>query len=62
MKINSVQELEDKSISFDGELSPTETALVVSMGLNTMISLGLMHLLPGLTVEETDHQDSSNRH
>lgn len=60
MKINSVQELEDKSITFNGELSPTETALVVSMGLNTMISLGLMHLLPGLEVEEFENKNTLN--
>lgn len=52
MKINSIQEQDDKTIHFTGELSPTEGALVVAMGLNTMVSLGLMHLLPGLDVDE----------
>ena len=52
MKINSIQEQENKTIHFTGELSPTEGALVVAMGLNTMVSLGLMHLLPGLDVDE----------
>lgn len=44
--------MENKTIHFTGELSPTEGALVVAMGLNTMVSLGLMHLLPGLDVDE----------
>ena len=58
MKINSIQEMEDKTIHFTGELSPTEGAIVVAMGLNTMVSLGLMHLLPGPDVDEQDKNEN----
>lgn len=52
MKINSMQEMEDKTITFTGELSPVEGALVVAMGLNTLAAMGLMTMLPGIEVNE----------
>lgn len=48
MKVNSIQEMEDHTIVFNGELNPTEAALVISMGLNGMLSLGMMHLIPDM--------------
>ena len=53
MKINSMQELEDKTIHFSGELTPTEGALVISLGLNTLAALGMMSMLPSIAVTES---------
>ena len=52
MKVNSIQEMEDHTIIFNGELNPTEAALVLSMGLNGMLSLGLMHLIPDVDSQQ----------
>lgn len=52
MEIKNVQEFDDKTLKFEGVLNPSETAIVVSFGLNALMSLGLIHLLPTLSVEE----------
>ncbi len=53
MIITNVQELEDRTLKFDGTLTETEAAMVVSIGLNTLWSSGLMKLLGEMTVTET---------
>lgn len=45
MKINNVIELDDKSIKFDGELSPEETQLVVELGLNFLARSGAFNVM-----------------
>lgn len=45
MLIKNVIELEDKSIKFDGELSPEETQLVVELGLNFLVRSGAFNVL-----------------
>lgn len=57
MKVNSVVELEDKSVKFEGELSPTEAALVVAFGLNTLVSVGLTSMIPSVGIEELDDDE-----
>jgi len=52
MKINTVTELDDKTVQFSGELTASESALVVSFGLNGMLAMGLMALVPGIKYEE----------
>jgi len=59
MKVNSIQEMEDHTIVFNGELNPTEAALVLSMGLNGMLSLGMMHLIPDVESMEIFNTDTS---
>ena len=60
MKVNSVVELEDKSVKFEGELSPTEAALVVAFGLNTLVSVGLTSMIPSVGIEELDEDDEED--
>ena len=49
MQVKAVIEQDDKSIVFEGTLSPDEAALVVTMGLNMLYSQGLLaHLVPSL--------------
>ena len=52
MKVNSVQEHEVKTVTFTGELSPEETNLVVAFGLNTMLAMGLMSMMPNVETNE----------
>lgn len=59
MEIKNLQELDDKTLLFEGSLSPHEAAIVVSFGLNAMMSLGLMHLLPTVKVEEVNIPDET---
>jgi len=58
MKINTVTEMEDKTLSFTGELTASESALVVSFGLNGMLAMGLMALVPGVQFNETFSTES----
>jgi hypothetical protein len=58
MLVNNVQQHEDKSLVFTGTLTPPEVEIVVSFGINALMHLGLMHLLPSLEstpVEATSH-------
>ena len=52
MKVSSVQEHENKTVTFQGELTPEETGLVVSFGLNTMLAMGIMSLIPNIEANE----------
>lgn len=45
MKIDKVIELEDKSVRFEGELSPEETQLVVELGLNFLVRSGAFNVM-----------------
>lgn len=57
MKVKNVQEHEDKTLVFEGTLTPTEAELVVSFGLNALMSLGLMSMIPSVKVEHVSPQD-----
>ena len=52
MNVKNIQELEDRTLIFEGSLNPTEVAVVVSMGLNTMLAMGLMEMIPGIESKE----------
>jgi len=52
VKVNSVQEHDNKTITFNGELSPEESSLVVAFGLNTMLAMGLMSMVPNVETNE----------
>jgi len=60
MQVKEVQELEDKTITFGGTLGPTEAAVVLSFGLNALFSMGLMSLIPGVSVEEVPGNTTIN--
>lgn len=57
MQVKNVQEVEGKAIVFEGTLTPTESELVVSFGLNALMSMGLMSMLPSVKVENAPEQD-----
>lgn len=52
MNIKSVQELEDRTLVFEGEMNPSEVAIVISMGLNTLMGMGMMEMIPGIQSKE----------
>jgi hypothetical protein len=57
MKVNSVQEHEDKTVSFTGTLTQAEADTLLGFGLNAMVSLGIISMLPSVKVEHVDKQD-----
>ena len=59
MHIKNVQELEDKTVVFEGEMSQHEHSVVVSFGLNALMSLGLLQLIPSVKVEEFPKPDEA---
>jgi hypothetical protein len=48
VKIKSVQELEDNTVVFEGELNNQELAIALAFGLNTMLSMGVMEMIPNV--------------
>lgn len=54
MLVNNVQQAEDKSIVFTGTLTAPEVEIVVSFGINALMSMGLLHMLPNLHQQEMD--------
>lgn len=54
MHVNNVQQKDDKSLVFTGTLTPPEVEIVVSFGINALMSMGLLHMLPNLHKEELD--------
>lgn len=42
------------SVIFTGTLTPPEVEIVVSFGINALMSMGLLHMLPSLHKEELD--------
>lgn len=60
MLVKNVQELEDKTITFEGELGPSEAAVVLSFGLNALFSMGLMSMIPDISVSEFATPDPDN--
>ena len=52
MQILSVQEQDDKTIKFEGTISDQEAAIVLAIGLNAMLHMGMLHMIPGIEVDE----------
>lgn len=52
MLVHNVQERDDKTLVFTGTLTAPEVEVVVSFGINTLMSLGLAHLLPSIETNE----------
>ena len=59
MQVNNVQELEDRTVTFEGELSMKEASVVLSIGLNTLFANGMMKMIENITVSEVPHRDGS---
>lgn len=52
MKIKSVQELEDNTVVFEGEMNNQELAIALAFGLNTMLSMGVMEMIPNISTTQ----------
>jgi hypothetical protein len=52
MQVNSVQELEDRTLKFEGHLSAKEAGIVVALGLNTLWANGLLSMVNDVDVTE----------
>jgi hypothetical protein len=52
MHILSVQEQDDKTIKFEGSISEQEASIVLAVGLNAMLHMGMMHMIPDVEYEE----------
>lgn len=52
MQINSVQELEDRTLKFEGHMTEKEAAIVIALGLNTLWANGLMSMIDGVEATE----------
>lgn len=57
MQVKNVQKIEGKNLVFEGTLTEAETEIVVSFGLNALMTLGLLGSLPNLKVENAPEQD-----
>lgn len=59
MQILSVQEQDDKTIKFEGTISDQEAAIVIAVGLNAMLHMGMMHMIPGIDFDdEADEEET----
>lgn len=58
MEVKNVQQVGDTVYTFTGELNTTEHAVVLSYGLNTLMSLGLMSLMPNVDVSATEANEN----
>lgn len=55
MQVNNVTKTEEGVFSFDGNMSQTEHDLVVTMGLNFLLSQGLLDtLVPSVQTTQID--------
>jgi hypothetical protein len=52
MHILSVQEQDDKTIKFEGTISEQEASIVLAVGLNAMLHMGMMHMIPDVEYDE----------
>lgn len=57
MQVKNVQEIDGKSLVFEGTLTPAEAELVISFGINALMTLGLISNLPNMKVEHVSPQD-----
>jgi hypothetical protein len=59
MQILSVQEQDDKTLKFEGTISDQEAAIVLAVGLNAMMHMGMMHMIPDVEYSEDDAEDTT---
>lgn len=52
MQVNSVQELEDRTVKFEGHMTEKEASIVIALGLNTLWANGLMNMIDNIDVTE----------
>jgi hypothetical protein len=57
MQIISVQEQDDKTLKFEGTISDQEAAIVIAVGLNSMLHMGMMHMVPDIEVDEDSGEE-----
>jgi len=55
MQVNSVQELEDRTVKFEGMMTPKEAGIVIAIGLNTLWASGLMNMISDVAVTDIPH-------
>lgn len=60
MQVNNVQELEDRTVTFEGQLTGKEAAIVLSIGLNTLYANGMMKMIDNVAVSEVLHQEGND--
>ncbi len=60
MQVDSVQELEDRTLRFSGTMSEKEATIVVALGLNTLWANGLMHIVGDVDVGEDEDGPSED--
>jgi hypothetical protein len=61
MQILSVQEQDDKTLKFEGTISDQEAAIVLAVGLNAMLHLGMMHMVPDIEYSEDDDEEDTTQ-
>lgn len=57
MLVKNVQEIDGKSLVFEGTLTQPEVEIITSFGINALMSLGLMAMLPNMKVENASEKD-----
>ena len=60
MQVNSVQELDDKTVKFEGHMTEKEAGIVIALGLNTLYASGLMAMLETVEVTEIPSGPTDN--